>query len=131
MVVMNFLWVALGAACGGMLRYGLSLLLTPLCSFLNLGTFAANVLAAYTMGMMLAWSMHYPLSMPVKLLIMTGFLGGLSTFSSWNAEVWAAWQVSRYDTLYWTFFGHIFSTFIGLAIGVASFSCFDKVRQCW
>lgn len=84
----NFFAVGIGAACGAWLRWWLGLWLNPLFVALPLGTLAANVLGGYLIGVAVGifhLNTHYPLAW--KLFAITGFLGGLTTFSTFSAEV--------------------------------------------
>lgn len=77
-----------GAAVGAWLRWWLNILLNPVFPTLPLGTLAANLGGGLMMGgaMELA-ARHTTLSPEVRLLITTGFLGGLTTFSTFSAEI--------------------------------------------
>jgi CrcB protein len=79
--------VGIGAATGAWLRWGLGMLLNPLLPTLPLGTLAANLVGGYLMGIAMGILTHYA-SLPAeaRLLITTGFLGGLTTFSTFSAE---------------------------------------------
>lgn len=83
----RFLAVGIGAASGAWLRWWLGLLLNPLVPTLPMGTLAANLVGAYLMGIAMGILTHYA-SLPVetRLFIVTGFLGGLTTFSTFSAE---------------------------------------------
>lgn len=78
--------VTVGASLGALLRWGLGLLFNSLHSALAFGTLAANLLGAYLMGLALAWVAHGAVPEHYRLFVMTGFLGGLTTFSSFSAE---------------------------------------------
>ncbi|MCK0510657.1 fluoride efflux transporter CrcB [Aromatoleum buckelii] len=85
--VSAFLAVGAGAALGAWLRWGLGLLLNPIFLTIPFGTLAANLLGGLLMGASLAWIHAVPAMSPVlKLLLTTGFLGGLTTFSTFSAE---------------------------------------------
>jgi len=80
-----FVAVGLGAAIGAWVRWGLGMLLNT--SIIPLGTLLANLLGGYLMGVVLAIVMYLPqLSAEMRLFITTGFLGGLTTFSTFSAE---------------------------------------------
>jgi CrcB protein len=83
----SFLAVGAGAALGAWLRWGLGALLNPVLPSLPLGTLAANVLGGYLVGVAVAvFAQHPGLAPEARLLIITGFLGGLTTFSTFSAE---------------------------------------------
>lgn len=83
-----FLAVGLGAAIGAWLRWGLGLWLNPLFPALPLGTLAANLVGGYFVGLAIAWFMEHPGVPPeARLFLITGLLGGLTTFSTFSAEV--------------------------------------------
>jgi len=84
----GFIAVGGGAAVGAWLRWGLGMALNPLVPTLPLGTLAANLIG----GLMIGFAMelltrHAVLPPEVRLLVVTGFLGGLTTFSTFSAEV--------------------------------------------
>jgi CrcB protein len=77
-----------GAGLGALLRWFLGLRLNPLFPTLPLGTLAANLLGGLLIGLAIAWLNRHPgLAPEVRLLVITGFLGGLTTFSTFSAEV--------------------------------------------
>lgn len=76
-----------GAALGAWSRWGLGLWLNPLLPELPLGTLLANLAGGYLIGLVLAWfAMAQSVSPEVRLLVVTGFLGALTTFSTFSAE---------------------------------------------
>ena len=82
-----FLAVGVGAALGAWLRWGLGLWLNPALPELPLGTLGANLIGGYLVGLAVAYFVQYPGMAPEwRLLIITGFLGGLTTFSTFSAE---------------------------------------------
>lgn len=84
---LNLLAVGSGAALGAWTRWGLGLLLNPLFPTLPFGTLAANLLGGFLIGAVMG--LADPLGFPTaaRLLVTTGFLGGLTTFSTFSAEV--------------------------------------------
>ena len=87
MTLYAFVAVGLGAAIGAWLRWGLGLWLNPALPELPLGTLAANLVGGYLIGLAVAFFMQHPgLSPEWRLLIITGCLGGLTTFSTFSAE---------------------------------------------
>jgi len=88
LTALNFLAVGLGAVFGAWTRWLLGMTLNPLFIALPLGTLAANLLGGYLVGMAVGLfhlNSHFPLAW--KLFVITGFLGGLTTFSTFSAEV--------------------------------------------
>ncbi len=83
----SFLAIGIGAALGAWSRWGLGLLLNPVFPTVPLGTLAANLLGGFLMGVTMSLVAHYEAMAPeVRLLLTTGFLGGLTTFSTFSAE---------------------------------------------
>ena len=79
--------VAVGSALGGCLRWGLSAWLNPRNASLPLGTLASNLIGGYLVGVAVAFfASNSALSPEWRLFCITGFLGGLTTFSSFSAE---------------------------------------------
>lgn len=88
MTALNFFAVGAGAALGAWARWLLGVALNPLFLSLPLGTLAANVIGGYLVGVAVALfhlNTHFPVAW--KLFMITGFLGGLTTFSTFSAEV--------------------------------------------
>jgi len=76
-----------GAAAGAWLRWWLGMALNPVFPTLPLGTLAANLIGGYLMGLAMGFMGHFEaLSPELRLFIATGFLGGLTTFSTFSAE---------------------------------------------
>jgi fluoride exporter len=82
-----FVAVGVGAALGAWTRWGLGSVLNPLIPTLPLGTLTANLIGGYVIGVAVEFFMHHA-SVPaeVRLFIVTGFLGSLTTFSTFSAE---------------------------------------------
>jgi CrcB protein len=83
-----FIAVGAGAALGAWLRWGLGLWLNPVYPAIPAGTLAANLIGGYLIGVAIAFFVQHPgLAPEWRLLLITGFLGGLTTFSTFSAEV--------------------------------------------
>ena len=88
--------VGTGAALGALLRWQLSAWLNPLHSGVPPGTLAANLIGGYLVGVAVAWFAQHPDISPAwRLFAITGFLGGLTTFSTFSAEVVGLLQQGR------------------------------------
>lgn len=87
MNAMGFVAVGVGAALGAWLRWGLSVALNQVLPNLPLGTLAANLIGAYLVGIAVEVLVHHSILTPEwRLFIITGFLGGLTTYSTFSAE---------------------------------------------
>src|SRR3546814_19639998 len=83
----GFLAVGAGAAVGAWARWGLGHWLNATLPQLPLGTLAANLVGGYLVGLALGWfALSEGVPPELRLLIVTGFLGGLTTFSTFSAE---------------------------------------------
>ena len=88
LLVNGFIAVGLGAAIGAWARWGLSAWLNPRFMLFPLGTFVANAVGGFLVGLAVAYFFERPELSPVwRLFAVTGFLGGLTTFSTYSAEV--------------------------------------------
>ena len=91
----SYAWIAVGggAAVGAWMRWGLGALLNPVFPMVPLGTVAANLIAGLLMGIAMELMARYTVIPPeLKLLMTTGFLGGLSTFSTFSGAMYLRQQ---------------------------------------
>ena len=87
-LISSVLAISAGASLGALLRWFLSVRLNLLFPQLPMGTLAANLLGGYLVGVAVALFTQLPdLSPEMRLFVITGFLGGLTTFSTFSAEV--------------------------------------------
>ena len=99
--------ISVGASIGALARWGLGLWLTP-GGVIPWGTLAANLVGGYLIGVCLAVFQALPELDPAwRLAIVTGFLGGLTTFSSFSAEVVSLLQQTRYALAFGTAMLHV------------------------
>jgi CrcB protein len=92
----HFVAIAVGAAGGAWLRWLLGLWLNRHADAIPWGTFAANMLGGYLIGLVVGVVAAHPEWPPFwRLLIVTGFLGGLTTFSTFSAETVAFLEEGR------------------------------------
>lgn len=90
--------VFIGGGTGSVARWLLSLKLNPMHHAIPLGTLTANLIGAFIIGAGLAWFNRLPQVDPVwKLLITTGFCGGLTTFSTFSSEVVFLLQAEKFS----------------------------------
>ena len=89
--------ICIGACLGALARWQLGLWLSPAHALLPWGTLVANLIGGYLVGVGVGTFQHLPQLDPLwRLTLVTGFLGALTTFSSFSAEVVALLQQSRY-----------------------------------
>ena len=99
--------ISVGASVGALARWGLGLWLSP-GGLIPWGTLAANLIGGYLIGICLAVFQALPELDPVwRLALITGFLGGLTTFSSFSAEVVSLLQQTRYALAFGTAMLHV------------------------
>ncbi len=121
----GFFAVGIGAAVGAWLRWGLGILLNPVFPALPFGTLAANLVGGYLVGVAVAFfSSHAGLPPEARLLVITGFLGGLTTFSTFSAE--AVSMISRSEFLLATLHttAHLGGSLVMTMLGMLTFSLF-------
>ncbi len=118
----QMLAVALGAAAGGVLRWALGLATATWGGAWPWGTLAANALAALGIGFLAAyfWA-HIELSPLWRLLLVTGFLGGLSTFSSFSLEGAQLLQNANYSGFASHFLLHNLGSLALVFVGMAAY----------
>ena len=84
----GFIAVGIGAALGAWMRWGLAVLLNATFPLLPFGTLAANIIGGLGVGVASEiFIRHAGLTDEMRLFVITGFLGGLTTFSTFSAEV--------------------------------------------
>lgn len=92
----SILAISLGAALGALLRWFLGLKLNSLFPAIPPGTVAANLIGGYIIGLAIAYfALATTVAPEWRLLIITGFCGGLTTFSTFSAEVVSLLQQGR------------------------------------
>lgn len=97
MNIAAFAAIGIGAALGAWGRWILGLWLNPLFVQVPMGTLAANLVGGYLIGVAVAvFHIHVDLPPEVRLFCVTGFLGGLTTFSTFSAEVVSLIQRAEY-----------------------------------
>lgn len=117
-----FLAIGVGAALGAWLRWGLGLWLNPLFPTLPMGTLAANLLGGYLIGLAMAFFASYTgLAPEARLLVITGFLGGLTTFSTFSAEIFTLLSRQQWGWGLTSVLLHLVGSVLMTALGVLTF----------
>ena len=112
-------WLAVGggAALGAWIRWGLGIALNA--SMLPMGTLVANLGGGLLMGMAMAYFVATPQQNELRLFVMTGFLGGLTTFSAFSAEAFTFLQKQQYVWAAGHIASHVVGSLLMTAIGFA------------
>ena len=123
----SLLAIALGASLGAILRWGLGLMLNAAFPAIPPGTLVANLVGGYLIGLALPLLAAHPEVPPHwRLFVLTGFLGGLTTFSAFSGEVAALLQQGRL----WMAGGAISLHVIGsLVMTLAGMATAEAVRR--
>lgn len=116
-----------GAALGALLRWVLATRLNHLLPALPLGTLAANLLGGYLVGVAVALLAQRPDWPPeLRLFLVTGLLGGLTTFSTFSAEVVGQLLSGRFGWALATAGAHLLGSLGLTALGMASVNLMTK-----
>jgi CrcB protein len=114
--------VGAGAALGAWMRWGLSAWLNPRLPHFPLGTLAANLIGGYLVGFAVAYfSARHDLPPELRLFAITGFLGGLTTFSTFSAEVVQLLTQGEYATGGGLALSHLAGSLLLTVAGIATF----------
>ena len=120
--------ICAGASAGALLRWLLGTALNHLWPSVPLGTLAANVVGGYLIGLAFAYFAGHPMLSPEwRLLVITGFLGGLTTFSSFSAEVVTLLHQTRYALAFSTAMLHVAGSLLLTIAGYHSALLFLKM----
>ena len=116
--MVSVLAICVGASLGALARWGLGLWLSP-GALIPWGTLAANLLGGYLVGLAIALFHALPQLDPVwRLALVTGFLGALTTFSSFSAEVVGMLGQQRYLLAFGTAALHLFGSLLLTVAGM-------------
>jgi CrcB protein len=111
--------VSIGAVLGALLRWGLGILLNPLFPTLPLGTLAANLIGGFLMGIFMGLTQDHPtIPQAWRLTIVTGFLGSLTTFSTFSAETVTLFSNQEYLWTGLIIAGHVIGSLGATIFGI-------------
>jgi CrcB protein len=114
----NLLAVAIGAILGAWARFGLGAWLNPVFPTLPFGTLAANLIGGFIIGLMLGLADPLNFSVTTRLFVTTGFLGALTTFSTFSAETLTLVLRAQYLWALGITAAHLFGSLLLTAAGV-------------
>ena len=111
--------VGVGAALGAWVRWGLAVALNARFPALPLGTLVANVLGGFLIGMAMEWfARHAGAPEALRLFVITGFLGAMTTFSTFSAEVVAALERAHYGSALLIAGSHLAGSLAATVLGI-------------
>ena len=114
--------IFVGAGLGALLRSGFNFLALSFASIIPMGTFISNMVGGYLIGIAVAFFGSNPnLSPEWRLFVITGFLGGLTTFSSFSAEVVAFIQRGELGWALGTALLHLIGSLVLTLLGIWTF----------
>ena len=115
----GFIAVGIGAALGAWLRWWLGIALNAVTPNLPLGTLAANLIGGYLVGVAVEYfSQQGAIPVEMRLFVITGFLGGLTTFSSFSAEAVVLLMQSRYAWAFLLISSHLIGSIVMTVLGI-------------
>lgn len=116
---MGLVAVGGGAMLGAWLRWGLGIWLNPLFPTVPLGTVAANLAGGYMIGLAVALlQINVELPAELRLFVITGFLGALTTFSTFSAEVVGLLQRAEYGWALAAASAHLLGSLLMTGLGI-------------
>ena len=119
--------VLTGGALGALLRYLTTILANKIFSVPLIGTFVVNILGCFMIGWLFGLSLNKAQVSPVelKLFLTVGFLGGLTTFSTFNLEVF---ELLKTGKVFWAFLYMFLSCAIGLSAVFLGYYLYLKIK---
>ena len=121
----SILAISLGASLGAIMRWVLGLVLDSMSVAIAMGTLVANLIGGFLIGVAMAFfSAHTELSPQWRLLIITGFLGGLTTFSSFSAELTSMIHEGRLSIALITVMLHVVGSILMTFLGIYTYQLF-------
>ena len=119
--------IGVGAALGAWLRWGFGLMLNAIFPILPLGTLAANLIGCYFIGIAAEYFFqNTTVSTEARLFIITGFLGGLTTFSTFSVETVTLLLREQYSWAFAIISSHIFGSLMMTVLGMLTMKFFTQ-----
>ncbi len=120
MNAVGFLAVGVGAVLGAWLRWGLNVGLHSVVPNLPMGTLVCNLAGGFMIGIAVELFALHPVMAPeIRLFVITGFLGSLTTFSAFSAEAVALLQRNEYGWAFGMISAHLVGSLAMTLLGIA------------
>ena len=117
--------VGVGAALGAWLRWGFSLMLNSIFPTIPFGTLTANLIGCYFIGMAAEYFVYNnTVTAETRLFIITGFLGGLTTFSTFSVETVTLLLREQYSWAFTIISSHVFGSLLMTILGILTIKLF-------
>ena len=119
----SILAISVGAVLGALLRWQLGIKLNAIFPTIPPGTLVANLIGAYVIGLVIAFFATFSALAPEwRLLVITGFCGGLTTFSTFSAELMTLLQQGRISWAIGIVATHVMGSVLMTFAGIATFA---------
>ncbi len=122
---MNYLAVFIGGGLGSICRYGIAKLLAPWQFTFPYATLIANILSCIVLGIFVALVAKNAIHDTIRLLIMVGFCGGFSTFSTFTNETFRLFETGNllygFTNVFLSLILCVFSIYLGVILGNSIF----------
>lgn len=117
----GFLAIGVGAMLGAWTRWGLGAALNAVLPSLPLGTLVANLAGGFLIGVAVEYFLHHALIAPEwRLFVITGFLGSLTTFSTFSAEAVELLSTGQHGWATLLIGGHVAGSLLMTVLGMAA-----------
>lgn len=121
----SILVISAGASAGALLRWAAGIALNKIHPLIAVGTLSANLVGGYLIGLAISLFAFNPaIALEWRLLIITGFLGSLTTFSTFSAEVVLLLQQGRYTAAGINIALHVAGSIAMTFLGIATYNFF-------
>lgn len=95
----HLIFVFLGGGFGSILRYAISLYFANPTQVFPKATFIVNLIGSLLIGLFIGYQLKYPISTNLSLLLITGFCGGFTTFSTFSLESYNLFKAQEWSAL--------------------------------
>lgn len=121
-MIYTFMSIGFGAALGAWLRWWFGLTLNSIFPTIPLGTLTANIVGGFLIGLFMAMTRnHSVIPETIRLAITTGFLGGLTTFSTFSAEAVTLLSNQEYAWTAVIIISHVGGCILATILGIYTF----------